>query len=94
MNHPLEQASALIALRAKLWWRRLVHGRQWVRFAVGAVAALVGVMFSASLCVVIFEMTDRMRQSPEALPDLGGPSPRGAPTSSSRPWSCPATPAS
>ncbi len=73
MNLPLEQANALIALRAKLWWRRLVRGRQWVRIAMGAVAALVGVLFSASLCLVIFDATDRMRQSPEALRDLGGP---------------------
>ena len=73
MNLPLEQANALIALRARLWWRRLVHGRQWVRVAVGAVAALVGAMFSASLCLAIFDMTHRIRQSPEALRDLGGP---------------------
>jgi len=73
VNLPLEQANALIALRAKLWWRRLVQGRQWVRIAVGAVAALLGVMFSFSLCLVIFDATHRIRQAPEALRDLGGP---------------------
>jgi len=73
VNLPFEQANALIALRARLWWRRLVHGRQWVRIAVGAVAALVGAMFSGSLCLVILDVTRSIRQSPEALRDLGGP---------------------
>ena len=73
MNLPLEQANALFALRARLWWRRLVHGRQWVRIALGAVAALVGGLFSASLCGVILEVTGRLRQAPEELRDLGGP---------------------
>jgi hypothetical protein len=68
-----EQASALIALRAKLWWRRIVQGRQWVRIAVGALAALVGGLFSASLCLAVFHAADGIRQFPEANRTLGGP---------------------
>jgi hypothetical protein len=68
-----EQARALIALRAKLWWRRIVHGRQWVRLAVAALAAVVGAFFSASLCLLAFHAADEAGRSAEALRALGGP---------------------
>src|SRR5207248_6078487 len=43
------QARALVGLRALLWWRRLVQGKQWARAGIGLLAALIGASFSVSL---------------------------------------------
>ena len=69
----LEQARALVGLRAKLWWRRLVQGRQWVRAIIGVMAALLGALFSASLCAVVLQSSAMLRRYPEALWGRGGP---------------------
>jgi len=67
------QARALIALRITLWWRRMVQGRQWVRIAVGGMAALVGLLFSASLCILAWQSARQLGRSPETLRLRGGP---------------------
>lgn len=68
-----EQARALIGLRAKLWWRRIVQGRQWVRLAVGMLAAAFGAVFSATLCAAVLQGGELLRGHPERLWSRGGP---------------------
>jgi hypothetical protein len=68
-----EQARALIGLRAKLWWRRIVQGRQWVRFAVGILASVMGALFSASLCIVVLQAGQLLRSHPDRVWTRGGP---------------------
>jgi hypothetical protein len=68
----VEQALALIGLRSRLWWRRIAHERQWIRLAVGAVAALVGTSFSASICLAVVEAADDLARSRSALDARGG----------------------
>src|SRR5437016_14532067 len=62
-----EQARALIGLRVRLWWRRIVHGRQWARLLIGALAAIMGGSFSASLCLFALQTGEEMRRRPEWL---------------------------
>jgi len=66
------QARALIGLRATLWWRRMVRGRQWARIAVGGMAALLGTLVSASLCVIAWHTARELARSPETLRLRGG----------------------
>ncbi len=73
MPGSLEQASALIGLRARLWWRRLVTGRQWARAVIGILAASLGILFSVSLCAVVLEAATTLRLRPELLWRRGGP---------------------
>ena len=73
MTATAAQARAMIALRITLFWRRMVQGRQWVRIAVGAMAALVGLLFSASLCILAWQSARQLARSPEALRLRGGP---------------------
>ncbi|HZR09496.1 MAG TPA: hypothetical protein VFA79_13015 [Myxococcales bacterium] len=68
-----EQARALIGLRAKVWWRRIVQGRQWVRFAIGILAAGLGMLFSASLCILVIQAADMLGRHPARLWSRGGP---------------------
>ena len=68
-----EQARALIGLRAKLWWRRIVQGRHWVRFAVGILAAGLGTLFSASLCILVIQAAGMLGRHPARLWSRGGP---------------------
>ena len=71
----LEQARVLVGLRAKLWWRRLVQGRQWVRAIIGALAAVLGALFSASLCALVLQsaaMLGREGDPGGALRSRGG----------------------
>jgi len=70
-----EQARALIGLRVRLWWRRIVHGRQWARLLIGALAAIMGGSFSASLCLLALQTGEEMRRRPEWLAMRGGPLP-------------------
>ena len=67
------QFRALVALRAKLWWRRLVLERQWARAAVALFGAVAGALLSFSLCVLIFDRGADLRQHPAALSARGGP---------------------
>jgi hypothetical protein len=69
----LEQARALIGLRAKLWWRRIVQGRQWVRAAVGVFGAMMGTLLSATLCMAALQAGQMLRRHPEQLWTRGGP---------------------
>ena len=69
----VEQARALIALRARLWWRRLVLERQWARAAVAIFGAAAGALLSASLCVLIFDREADLLRHPAALAARGGP---------------------
>ena len=73
MSALAEQSRALVALRAKLWWRRLVLERQWARAAVAILAAAAGALLSFSLCVLILDRGAELRQHPEALAARGGP---------------------
>jgi hypothetical protein len=68
-----EQVSALIGLRMRLWWRRIVHGRQWARLLIGALAAIVAASFSASLCLLALQTGRELRRRPELLAMRGGP---------------------
>lgn len=67
------QSRALLALRAKLWWRRLVVERQWARAVVALFAAAAGALLSYSLCVLILDRAADLRQHPAALSARGGP---------------------
>lgn len=68
-----DQARALIGLRMRLWWRRIVHGRQWGRLLIGALAAIIGASFSASLCLLALQTGEEVRRRPELLAMRGGP---------------------
>jgi hypothetical protein len=63
-----EQARALVGLRARLWWRRLVQGRQWARIVIGFLAALIGASFSASLSVLALKSGEELARRPHLLP--------------------------
>src|SRR6266480_1809072 len=63
-----EQARALVGLRARLWWRRLVQGRQWARAAIGLLAALIGASFSASLSLLALKSGEEIARRRELLP--------------------------
>jgi len=63
-----EQARALVGLRARLWWRRLVHGGQWARVVIGLLAALIGLSFSAALSLLALKSGDEIARRPDLLP--------------------------
>lgn len=67
------QFRALVALRAKLWWRRLVLERQWARATVAIFVAAAGALLSFSLCVLILDRAADLRRHPAALSARGGP---------------------
>ncbi|HTO95462.1 MAG TPA: hypothetical protein VMK66_00345 [Myxococcales bacterium] len=74
MTAPIvEQARALISLRATLWWRRIVHGRQWARATLGVIAALLGALISVTLCVAALGAGQALRRHPERIWERGGP---------------------
>jgi hypothetical protein len=68
-----QQTRALFALRATLWWRRLVQERQWARAVVALVAAALGALFSSALCFLILERGADLAANPTALSARGGP---------------------
>jgi hypothetical protein len=68
----IEQSRALLWLRFTLWKRRLVQERQWGRILIALVAAAMGALFSASLCVLVIESADALRRDPAALGARGG----------------------
>ena len=70
---PAAQGRALLELRAKLWWRRLVLERQWARAAVALFAAVAGALLSFSLCVLIFDRQADLFMHQDALAARGGP---------------------
>jgi hypothetical protein len=63
-----EQARTLVGLRARLWWRRLVLGRQWARVAIGLVAALIGASFSAALSLLVLKSGEEIVRRRDLLP--------------------------
>ena len=67
------QASALVALRATLWWRRIVREKQWGRAAMSLFMAAAGAMFSFSLCTLILDGARDLAGWPEGLEARGGP---------------------
>ncbi len=69
----VEQSRALVALRATLWWRRVVQERQWARALVAVVAAALGGVFSFALCFLILDRGDDLAARPGALSARGGP---------------------
>jgi hypothetical protein len=73
VNGLVEQSRALLALRATLWWRRLVQERQWARAAVALFAAAAGGLFSFSLCVLILGRAEDLGKAPAELSARGGP---------------------
>jgi len=63
-----EQARTLVGLRARLWWRRLVHGKQWARAAIGLLAALIGASFSASLSLLALKSGEEIARRRDLWP--------------------------
>ncbi|HET7788862.1 MAG TPA: hypothetical protein VFL36_23000 [Myxococcales bacterium] len=70
---PMEQARALVGLRAKLFFRRFVRERQWGRAGIGVIAAGMAAFFSLSLCALVFAAADDLRRAPQRLDESGGP---------------------
>jgi len=69
----LQQAQVLLGLRARLWWRRMVHERRWGRALLLLVAALLALAFSSSICLLISDRARELRHDPAALAAQGGP---------------------
>jgi hypothetical protein len=68
----VEQGRALLGLRARLWWRRTVQGRQWARGALSIFAAVAGALFSFSLSSLIVLGGEELRANPPVLSARGG----------------------
>ncbi len=68
----VEQSRALVGLRARLWWRRMVRRRQWGRAVLGVVALAMGALFSASLCALVLTAAQELVARPERLQARGG----------------------
>lgn len=62
----------LLALRARLWWRRLAGERRWGTIAIALVAACAGAMFSFACCQLVLARGAELSQDP-SLAARGGP---------------------
>lgn len=69
----LQQAQALLGLRARLWWRRMVQERRWGRAALLLIGALIAAAVSSSICLLIYDRAGELRRDPAALAAQGGP---------------------
>jgi hypothetical protein len=69
----LAQSQALLGLRARLWWRRMVQERRWGRALLLATAALMATLFCVSICVLIADRARELRDDPAELAAQGGP---------------------
>jgi hypothetical protein len=65
--------AALLELRLRLFWRRIVRDRQWGRLAMSIFMAAAGAMFSFSLCALVLDGARELALRPEALRARGGP---------------------
>ena len=68
----LEQARALLGLRARLWWRRMAQERRWGRALVALFAAAAGALLSFSFCQLILAAGAELVRKPAALAERGG----------------------
>lgn len=69
----LVQSRALLELRARLWWRRLVRERQWGRALLLVFAATLAALLCASICVLLTARSRELRDHPGELVAQGGP---------------------
>jgi hypothetical protein len=69
----MQQARALLWLRFTLWRRRLIQERQWGRALIAIIGAVLGVLFSGTLCALVLETADGLSRDPAALEERGGP---------------------
>jgi hypothetical protein len=73
VNIAIEQTRALLGLRARLWWRRMLRERQWGRAVLLVFASLAAGVFSASICFLIGERARELSGDAAALEAQGGP---------------------
>lgn len=73
MRLSVSQSRALLELRARLWWRRLVQERPWGRALLLLLAALTAGVFCAGICALIADRAEQLRDDPRQLAAQGGP---------------------